>query len=449
MGTIGRPGEGKPAPMRSPPGAGNGGGGAKATSSEKISPLAPPGGFPALPTIDGVEFSSANTGIRYHGRPDVMLARIADGSVWAGVFTKSATRSAPVLDCESKLASLASGAKSDEAFAIVANSGNANAFTGARGDHSVERVAARTSVALGIPPHHVFSASTGVIGERLPDKKITSSLGELVSKLSPCGIEAAARAIMTTDTFPKGAGAQARLGGIPFKIAGIAKGSGMIAPDMATMLCFIFTDAKISQPVLQSAVSSINQATFNSITVDGDTSTSDTVLVAATGRSAIPVITDPESEGTMIFISALGEVMKDLAQQIVKDGEGATKFVEINVTGADSDDSARLAASSVANSLLVKTAIAGEDPNWGRVVMAVGKSGAKADRDRLSISFGDILVAENGWVSKSYNEDAAGIYMKNDDLQINIDLGMGDCSATFWTCDLTHEYVSINADYRS
>ncbi|MDE0307686.1 MAG: bifunctional glutamate N-acetyltransferase/amino-acid acetyltransferase ArgJ [Albidovulum sp.] len=414
-----------------------------------MSPLAPVGGFPALPKIDGVEFSSANTGIRYEGRPDVMLAKIAEGSVWAGVFTKSATRSAPVLDCEIKLAALAAETVSNGAYAIIANSGNANAFTGARGDQSVEKISASTSIALGIPPQHVLSASTGVIGERLPDKKITSSLGELVSKLSPGGIETAARAIMTTDTYPKGAGAQARLDGIPFKIAGIAKGSGMIAPDMATMLCFIFTDAKISQPVLQSAVASINGNTFNSITVDGDTSTSDTVLVAATGRSAIPEITDLDSEAAKIFFSALGEVMKDLAIQIVKDGEGASKFVVVNVAGAESEHSARLAASSVANSLLVKTAIAGEDPNWGRVVMAVGKSGARADRDSLSIGFGDILVAENGWVAESYNEESAKIYMKNKEIQINIDLGMGNCRSTFWTCDITSEYVSINADYRS
>ena len=446
-GLIGRSGDRKFPVSRNA--ADTGGGSSNAASSEKISPLAPPGGFPALPTIDGVEFSTANTGIRYPGRPDVMLAKIAGGSAWAGVFTKSATRSAPVLDCERKLAVLAAETKSNGAFAIVANSGNANAFTGSHGDHSVEQTSSATSMALGIPPQHVFSVSTGVIGEPLPYKKITASLGELASKLSPGGIKTAARAIMTTDTYPKGAGAQAKLSGIPFKIAGIAKGSGMIAPDMATMLCFIFTDAKISQPVLQSAVSAINEATFNSITVDGDTSTSDTVLVAATGRSKIPEITDMDSEAAFIFFSALGEVMKDLAMQVVRDGEGASKFVEVNVTGAESENSARRVASSVANSLLVKTAIAGEDPNWGRVVMAVGKSGAKADRDSLSISFGDILVAENGWVAESYNEESAKIYMKNDDVQINIDLGMGNSSATFWTCDITREYVAINADYRS
>ena len=413
------------------------------------SPLAPQGGFPLLPIIDGIEFAAANSGIRYQGRPDVMLARISEGSSLAGVFTRSSTRAAPVLDCEQKLAAQASGANSNEAFAILANSGNANAFTGSLGRRAVEQTANATSVALGLPPQHVFLASTGVIGEPLPYKKITATLGELVSKLSPGGIESAAAAILTTDTYAKGSGAQARVSGYPFKIAGIAKGSGMIAPDMATMLCFIFTDAKISQPSLQSAVAAINGVTFNSITVDGDTSTSDTVLVAATGRSAMPEITDLESEGGKIFLGALGEVMKELALQIVKDGEGASKFVEVNVTGADSDLSANLAASSVANSLLVKTAIAGEDPNWGRIVMAVGKSGATADRDRLSISFGDILVAENGWVAKSYDEESAKIYMKNDSLQINVDLGLGNCRATIWTCDLTHEYVSINADYRS
>jgi glutamate N-acetyltransferase/amino-acid N-acetyltransferase len=298
--------------------------------------------------------------------------------------------------------------------------------------------------ALDLPEARVFTSSTGVIGEPLPDDRITAKLDELAGALSPSGLPDAARAIMTTDTFPKGATTTVMIDDQPVQIAGIAKGSGMIAPDMATMLVYIFTDAVIEQPVLQSMVSALNDSTFNCITVDSDTSTSDTLLVAATGASGIRV-----TEHSVGFMEGLRRVMLDLAHQVVRDGEGATKFVEISVTGASSDTDARTHGMAIANSPLVKTAVAGEDPNWGRVVMAVGKSGAPANRDTLSIWFGPLLVAKEGWVYPGYNEAEAAAYMKNDALQIHVDLGLGGGRATVWTCDLTHGYIQINADYRS
>ena len=310
-----------------------------------------------------------------------------------------------------------------------------------------DRITAVTSAVantLDVPEARVFSSSTGVIGEPLPHGRIAAKLDELKGNLDPTGIENAARAIMTTDTFPKGSGTQVEIDGQPVRIAGIAKGSGMIAPDMATMLVYIFTDAAIEQPILQSMVSALNQTTFNCITVDSDTSTSDTLLVAATGASGIRV-----TENSITFMEGLRRVMLDLAHQVVRDGEGATKFVTVSVTGASSDADARTHGLAIANSPLVKTAIAGEDPNWGRVVMAVGKSGAPADRDTLSIWFGDILVAKDGWVNPDYSEDAAAAYMKNPELDIHVDLGLGGGRAVVWTCDLTHGYIDINADYRS
>ena len=409
-----------------------------------VSPLAP-AGFPEVPDIAGVEFAAIAAGVRYAGRTDVMLARLAPGSTVAGVFTRSATRSAPVLDCEAKLAA---GGAPETGAAILVNSGNSNAFTGAAGEGSVAAICAAVSAAAGVPEARVFTSSTGVIGERLPHERITAKLEELTTMLKPGGIEAAARAIMTTDTFPKGAGKTVETESGAFRIAGIAKGSGMIAPDMATMLVYLFTDASVAQPLLQKALSSLTETTFNAITVDGDTSTSDTLLLAATGQGGA-VIDDLENPAGQAFVAALGEVMLDLAQQVVKDGEGASKFLEIRVTGAASDNDAKKVAMSIANSPLVKTAIAGEDPNWGRVVIAVGKSGAQADRDRLSIRFGDILVAENGWVAPSYTEEAGASYMKLSELQMGVDLGIGSGSFTAWTCDLTHSYISINADYRS
>ncbi len=404
----------------------------------KVSPLAPEGGFPPLPAIAGVELASAATGVRYAGRDDVMLARLAPGTTVAGVFTRSATRAAPVLDCQQKLGGDATGPA-----AILVNSGNANAFTGTRGMEAVRAITNAVADATDAPEARVFTASTGVIGEPLPHDRITAKLAELTGMLAPDGIEPAARAIMTTDTFPKGASRTVEVGGQAVTIAGIAKGSGMIAPDMATMLVYIFTDAAIGFDALQPMVARLSDRTFNCITVDSDTSTSDTLLVCATGASGADV------EGDAGFEAALHDVMLDLAHQVVRDGEGATKFVEITVTGARDDADAKKAGLAIANSPLVKTAIAGEDPNWGRVVMAVGKSGAVADRDTLSIRFGDILVAEEGWVAPGYREEAGAAYMKNAELVLSIDLGIGAGSATVWTCDLTHAYIEINADYRS
>ncbi|MFD0910924.1 bifunctional glutamate N-acetyltransferase/amino-acid acetyltransferase ArgJ [Ruegeria arenilitoris] len=403
----------------------------------KVSPLAP-AVFPDLPVIDGVRFATVAAGVRYQGRTDVMLAVLDPGTAVAGVFTRSATRAAPVLDCQDKI-----GGPSDGPAAILVNSGNANAFTGQYGRASVEQITEAVAQATGVAQSRVFTSSTGVIGEPLPHDRIVARLDELTAGLRADALEEAARAIMTTDTFPKGASAQVEIDGKTVSIAGIAKGSGMIAPDMATMLVYIFTDAKIDQPALQRMLSEQTDRTFNCITVDSDTSTSDSLLLCATGASGV------EATGNADFARALESVMLDLAHQVVKDGEGATKFVEIRVTGAASDADAKVHGLAIANSPLVKTAIAGEDPNWGRVVMAIGKSGAAADRDTLSISFGDILVAEKGWVSPSYREEDAAAYMKGQELVIAVDLGLGEGKATVWTCDLTHGYIEINADYRS
>ncbi|MCO8143701.1 bifunctional glutamate N-acetyltransferase/amino-acid acetyltransferase ArgJ [Rhodovulum tesquicola] len=423
--------------------AGAGAPGARAAS---VSPLAPAGGFPVLPVIAGAEFAAAEAGVRYKGRLDVMLARLAPGTTVAGVFTRSATRSAPVLDCEAKIGATP-GPR--QGAAILVNSGNSNAFTGARGVEAVQAIAAGVAQAAGVPEGRVFTSSTGVIGEPLPHERITAVLEDLAARLSPEGLGQAARAIMTTDTFPKGAIATVEIDGQEVRIAGIAKGSGMIAPDMATMLVYIFTDAKIAQAPLQRMLARLTDETFNCITVDGDTSTSDTLLLAATGKSRAPEITDLRSAPARAFQEALRGVMLDLAQQVVRDGEGATKFVEITVTGAANTADARKVAMAIANSPLVKTAIAGEDPNWGRIVMAVGKSGAKADRDLLAIRFGDILVAEKGLVAEGYAEEAGAAYMRHAELAIGVDLGLGSGAATVWTCDLTHRYIDINADYRS
>ncbi|MBC6438517.1 MAG: bifunctional glutamate N-acetyltransferase/amino-acid acetyltransferase ArgJ [Rhodobacteraceae bacterium] len=416
----------------------------------KVSPLAPPDGFPALPPVAGVRFAAARAGIRYRDRDDVMLAEIAPGSALAGVFTRSATRAAPVLDCEAKLRTLTGAAR--HGFAIVVNAGNANAFTGAAGDGAVKAVCAAAADVTGVPVAHVFTASTGVIGEPLPPEQIeqiTGVLAKLRATLSPDGIEAAARAIMTTDTFPKGAMAEVTLAGVPVRIVGFAKGSGMIAPDMATMLAYLFTDAAIDRDVLQVLLSDAIGRSFNAITVDSDTSPSDTVMVAATGQAGHAAITNLNTPDAQAFAVALEGVMHDLALQIVRDGEGATKLIEVRVSGAAHDADAGRVARAIANSPLVKTAIAGEDPNWGRIVMAVGKSGAVADRDRLRIRFGDVLVAERGWVADSYAEEDGAAYMRRDELVITVDLGLGAGTATMWTCDLTHGYITINADYRS
>lgn len=403
-----------------------------------VSPLAPEG-FPELPIIDGVRFAAVEAGVKYQGRKDVTLIELAPGSSVAGVFTKSATRSANVLDCQAKV-----GLDSDAGAAFIINSGNSNAFTGRAGEGSVAAICEAVAGVTGLPQDRVFTSSTGVIGERLPHDRITAKIDELVAGLTPDAIEDAAHGIMTTDTYAKGAGTTVMIDGHPVKIAGIAKGSGMIAPDMATMLVYIFTDAKVERALLQQSLSELTDVTFNAITVDSDTSTSDTLLLGATGASGVE-ITEPEGP----FAAGLHEVMLDLAHLVVRDGEGATKFVEISVTGAASDQDAKTHALAIANSPLVKTAIAGEDPNWGRIVMAIGKSGAAADRDLLTIHFGDVLVAEKGWVAESYSEEAGAAYMKAQELVIRVDLGLGGGVAKVWTCDLTHGYITINADYRS
>lgn len=403
----------------------------------KVSPLAPDA-FPDLPVVAGVRFATAAAGVKYKERTDVMLAVMDPGTAVAGVFTRSATRAAPVLDCQEKI-----GGATDGPAAILVNSGNANAFTGHYGQSSVAEVTDAVSRTTGVPADRVFTSSTGVIGEPLPHERIVEKVAELNASLSADALEDAAKAIMTTDTFAKGASAKVEIDGQNVTISGIAKGSGMIAPDMATMLVYIFTDAKVEQGALQAMLGSLTDKTFNCITVDSDTSTSDSLLLCATGASGVDATESPA------FVQGLEAVMLDLAKQVVRDGEGATKFVEIRVTGAASDKDAKVHGLAIANSPLIKTAIAGEDPNWGRVVMAVGKSGAAADRDTLSISFGDILVAEKGWVSANYQEDEAAAYMKGQELVIAVDIGLGDGESTVWTCDLTHGYIEINADYRS
>jgi len=414
----------------------------KVKKAKRVSPLAP-AAFPCLPLIAGVEFAAVEAGIKYQNRKDVMLVRLAPGTVMAGVFTRSTTRSACVRDCQAKLALKV---PADSGAAIVVNSGNSNAFTGRVGDEAVAAVTIGVADALGIPAARVFSSSTGVIGEPLPYAKITDKTAELVANLREDAVEMAAHAMMTTDTFPKGAAATVQGDGGLIQIAGIAKGSGMIAPDMATMLVYIFTDAKISATILQKLLSRNTDDTFNAITVDSDTSTSDTLLLAATGKSEAA-----ELKGTYLkaFETALRGVMMDLAHQVIRDGEGATKFVEVRITGAASNADARKLAMAIANSPLVKTAIAGQDPNWGRIVAAIGKSGAEADRDKLNIRFGDIIVAENGWRNPDYKEEDGAAYMLQSDLVIAVDMGLGKSKRSVWTCDLTNRYIEINADYRS
>ena len=413
-----------------------------AKMAKPVSPLAP-AHFPDLPRIAGVEFAAIEAGVRYQNRRDVMLVRLAPGTAMAGVFTRSTTRSACVRDCQAKLALKVpdgSGA------AIIVNSGNSNAFTGKVGDQSVAAVTQAVATALNIPAHRVFSSSTGVIGEPLPHERIIAAIPTLTAALDENAIAMAAQAMMTTDTFPKGASATIEAEGGTIHIAGIAKGSGMIAPDMATMLVYIFTDAKIPAATLQKLLSRNVGASFNSITVDSDTSTSDTLLLAATGQSAATPLKGPHLKA---FEAALQSVMLNLAHQVIRDGEGATKFVEIRVTGATSNPDAHRVALAIANSPLVKTAIAGQDPNWGRIIAAIGKSGAAADRDRLTIRFGDITVARNGWRDPDYHEEDGAAYMRNPELVIAVDMGLGGGARTIWTCDLTARYIEINADYRS
>ena len=409
----------------------------------KISPFAPKD-LSKLPPIMGVTMSACEAGIRYQGRMDLTLFALAEGTNVAGVFTKSKTASAAVDWCKDTLEA-PGGAR-----ALIVNSGNANAFTGMRGKKAVELTADQVCAVLGCAPNEVFIASTGVIGEPLDASQFSGHLKNLADKLSANAWNDAVQAMMTTDTYPKLATIEFELDGRAYSMNGMAKGAGMIAPDMATMLSFIFTDAPISSEVLQAALSNAVDLSFNSITIDGDTSTSDTVLLFATGKKTLadPLldISDPRGDA---FQTALGTLTRSLAQQIVKDGEGLTKFVTIHVNGAETSRAARKIALSIGNSPLVKTALAGEDPNWGRVVMAVGKSGEAADRDSLAIWFGDQLVAEHGEVSPDYSEPEAAQYMKRSEIELKVDVGVGNSNATIWTCDLTHDYITINADYRS
>jgi len=407
-----------------------------------ISPLAP-AAFPELPPIGGVAFATAEAGIKYRGRTDVVLMAFDQGTAVAGVFTRSKCPSAPVDWCK---AALANG----KARALLVNSGNANAFTGKRGRDTVRLSAGMVAEALGCRQKDVFLASTGVIGEPLDPEKFRHVLADAAGRLADDPWQAPAEAIMTTDTFPKGVSRRVRLGDAEVTINGIAKGAGMIAPDMATMLAFVVTDAAIAAPVLQSLLSRGVRDSFNAITVDSDTSTSDTVLLFATGAAEnAPRIESQGDRRLTAFRGALDEVLVDLAHQVVRDGEGARKFVEVRVKGAVSKTSARRIALSIANSPLVKTAIAGEDANWGRVVMAVGKAGEPADRDKLAIWFGDMRLAHRGERDPDYSEAAAGAYMKASDIVVTVDIGLGRGADRVWTCDLTKDYVAINGDYRT
>jgi glutamate N-acetyltransferase/amino-acid N-acetyltransferase len=407
----------------------------------KRSPLAP-AGFPEMPPVAGVRLATHACGLRYKGRDDVLLVELAEGTTAAGVLTRSTTASAPVLWCRKAL-------RGGDARALVVNAGNANAFTGGAGEHAVEQTVEGACVVLGCRPNQVFVASTGVIGEPLPFEKIAAAFAELHLSLTENAWERAARAITTTDTFPKGSARRATIAGTPVAISGIAKGSGMIAPNMATMLGFVFTDAAIAPGALQVLLSAAADRSFNCITVDGDTSTSDTLLLFATGAGGNATIVDAGDPRLNDFRARLDEVMLDLAHQVVRDGEGATKFVAITVTGAENDAAARTIGLSIANSPLVKTAVAGEDANWGRIVMAVGKSGEKADRERISIRIGGYPVAEVGAAVPGYDETPVAAHMKGTDVEIAVDVGIGEGRATVWTCDLTHGYIDINADYRS
>jgi glutamate N-acetyltransferase/amino-acid N-acetyltransferase len=411
-------------------------------AAHPVSPLAPKN-FPKLPPLAGVRLATAAADVRYAQRTDVLLALLAPGTQVAGVFTTSKTCSAPVIWCRDKL-------KGGEARVLVVNSGNANAFTGKAGQEGVAEIAAEAAAAAGCRTQEVFMASTGVIGEPLPTHKITKVLSGLVAQGAAGNWRAAADAIMTTDTYPKAATATAMIGDTKVTINGIAKGSGMIAPDMATMLSFVFTDANLPASVLQECLSAGVGPSFNSITVDSDTSTSDTLLLFATGKGGKHTAIAKASDKRLSeFRRALDGVLLDLALQVVRDGEGAQKLIRIDVTGAESDTAAKRIGLSIANSPLVKTAVAGNDANWGRIVMAVGKSGEAADRDRLKISFGGQVVAEKGMRAAKYNEAAATKAVSGREVQIAVDLGLGKGTARIWTCDLTHGYIDINGSYRS
>jgi glutamate N-acetyltransferase / amino-acid N-acetyltransferase len=413
----------------------------KPAADSHISPLAPKR-FARLAPIAGVAFATAEAGVRYKNRSDVMLAVMAPGTKVAGVFTTSKTASAPVDWCKKSVTQ-------GSARALVVNSGNANAFTGKAGLRGAATVAVAAAEVVGCAPEEVFLASTGVIGEPLAADKITAVLGKLAAETSPKSWREACQAIMTTDTYPKLAKATARLGGKTVTINGFCKGSGMIAPDMGTMLAFVFTDARLPQRVLQELLAEGVGPSFNSITVDSDTSTSDTLLLFATGAAGNKPVRTASDPKLRDFKKKLNALLLDLALQVVRDGEGAGKFITVNVAGAEDDAAAKRVALSIANSPLVKTAIAGNDANWGRVVMAVGKSGEKADRDRLKIWFGRQLVAEKGDRAPAYNEEKATKAVSGLEVEIGIDLRLGRGKARVYTCDLTHGYIDINGSYRS
>ena len=407
-----------------------------------ISPLAP-ASFPKMFPVAGAALATAGLGIKYRGRDDVLLMGFVPGTTVAGVFTKSLCPGAPVDWCKAHI-------KRGTARALVVNAGNANAFTGAAGIATTRSIAQAIAAGLGVAPEDVYQASTGVIGEVLPAAPIANAAPQLIQAMNETNWKAAAEAIRTTDTFAKGASTQIMVGGTLCTITGIAKGSGMVAPDMATVLAHVVTNCAIAAPILQYILSEVNSRTFNCITVDGDTSTSDMVLLFATGQADSPPITELDDQRLPTFTKALESVMADLARQVVRDGEGASKFITVNISGAISNESAEIIAHAVANSPLVKTAIAGADANWGRVVMAVGKAGQPVSRDRLKISIGGIMITDGGKVRDDYHEADVQSHMDGDDIDISVNLGTGGSGeAKVWTCDLTHGYIKINGDYRS
>jgi glutamate N-acetyltransferase/amino-acid N-acetyltransferase len=412
-------------------------------SAAPVSPMAVR--FPRMPPIGGVVLATGRAGFYKHERDDLLVMRFPEGASCAGVFTRHGVGSAPVDWCQRHLAAT----KGEGVMALVVNAGCANSFTGRPGADAVRRVASAVGKRFDCRQRDVMVASTGVIGVLLDDGKIAAKLPELDARLTADGWAGAARAIMTTDTFPKGAYAEARIDGTTVRIGGICKGSGMIAPDMATMLAFVATDATISPGALQNLVNLYTRNTFNAVTVDGDRSTNDTLLLFATGQSGAPRISRAGDRRLADFRDKLEQVLLDLALQLVKDGEGATKFIKVTVTGAETAASARKIARTVAESPLVKTAFAGEDANWGRIVMAVGRADEPVDRDSMSVRFGDLWAAQDGLVSPTYSEEKMSAYMKRQELEVTIDVGVGRASAAIWTCDLTKRYVEINGDYRS
>ncbi|HEY0435718.1 MAG TPA: bifunctional glutamate N-acetyltransferase/amino-acid acetyltransferase ArgJ [Phenylobacterium sp.] len=408
-----------------------------------VSPLAVP--FPKMPPIAGVQMATARAGFYKHERDDLLVMSFPQGASCAGVFTRHGVGSAPVDWCKRHLGAT----KGQDVRALVVNAGCANSFTGRPGADAVRRVCSAAAKRFDCRQRDVMVASTGVIGVLLDDAKIVHKLPDIEHRLTEDGWANAARAIMTTDTFPKGAYAEARIDGVKVKIGGICKGSGMIAPDMATMLAFVVTDAAIAPGALQALVSLYTRNTFNAVTVDGDRSTNDTLLLFATGQSGAPKISRAGDRRLADFRDKLEQVLMNLAQQLVRDGEGASKFIKITVTGAESHASARKIARTIAESPLVKTAFAGEDANWGRIVMAVGRADEPVDRDVMSVKFGPLWAAQDGLVSATYDEARMSAYMKNKELEVSVDVGMGRGSASIWTCDLTKRYVEINGDYRS